>query len=162
MNEITEKLPFSERDIDFQNYTASVLRLCSANRIITDEKINEIRSGLDKAFVETAEQYTKRESSTIPKKQAELLYSSVLYQCDIYLLSLKSLKKAIDELNILPIEIILDRGQKIILNLHKINLKIFVDKSICFCYYHLIRSICFCKDKNKNICFLSNHLYAKL
>lgn len=125
MNEITEKLPFSERDIDFQNYTASVLRLCSANRIITDEKINEIRSGLDKAFVETAEQYTKRESSTIPKKRAELLYSSVLYQCDIYLLSLKSLKKAIDELNILPIEIILDRGQKIILNLHKINLKIF-------------------------------------
>ncbi|MFA5658167.1 MAG: DUF6179 domain-containing protein [Oscillospiraceae bacterium] len=125
MNEITEQLPFSEIDIDIQNYTASVLLLCSANKIISDERITEIRSDLEKAFIETAEQYTKRESSTIPHKRAELLYLSVLYQCDIYLLSLRSLNKAIDELNILPIKIILDRGQKLILNLHEVNLKIF-------------------------------------
>lgn len=125
MNEILGQLPFSENEIDIQNYTANILLLCSANGILTDKKIQEIHLGLDKAFIETAEQYTKRESSTISQKCAERLYSSVLYQADVYLLSLQSLFNAVQEVTLSPIEALLDRGQKLILQLHENNLQIF-------------------------------------
>ncbi len=125
MNEINEQIPFTESNIDKQNYLASLLSLCYANKVISETKLNEIRIGLDKAFVETAEQYTKRASSTISKKRAELVYSSVLYQADIYLLSLHSYQKAIDELKSLSVEDILEKGKECIIQLHEVNIKIF-------------------------------------
>ncbi len=125
MNDISHLLHFSDADIDTQNYTLNILILCSMHNIISDDRIAEIRQSFDYAFIETAEQFTKRESSTIPKKHAEILYSSVLYQADVYLLSLNSLSKAIDELNTVKAEIILERGRTLILSIHEVNQRIF-------------------------------------
>ncbi len=125
MNEISCPLPFSDEDIDIQNYTMSIIVLCSLHDIISDERIAEIRQCFDNAFIETAEQFTKRESSTISEKRAEILYSSVLYQSDIYLLSLNSLTKALNELKTTPMELILEKGRTIIIKLHETNQKIF-------------------------------------
>lgn len=125
MDNITVQLPFSEKDIDIQNYTASLLAYCAVNKIIEEEKLQKIAIGIQAAFTETAEQFTKRESSTITKNRAELLYSSVLYQADVYLMSLSSINEAVNELSSLPIETILERGKEIILSVNEANKKIF-------------------------------------
>jgi|GEM_PF-468839 len=117
MSDIIMHLPFSESDTDIQNYTASLLRLCSVNGLIPEKRQLEIRSELDSTFSETAEQYTKAESSTIPLKIAEQLYSSVLYQCDVYLLSLKSLSKAVEALLNISVKTIISSGRILILQM---------------------------------------------
>ena len=81
--ELEGNLPFVKEDVDIENITASLLSLCSVNNIIPQKKQFEIKHELDELFIENAEQFTKRESSTIPIKQAEKLYQSLLYQADV-------------------------------------------------------------------------------
>lgn len=117
MNETEIKKQITDSEIDNQNYTLSMLRKFSADGTISIQRQNDIRTGLDEAFKEITAQYTERESSTISAKRAEILYSSVLYQCDIYLLSLKSNEKALDALQNLDISEILKEGQTLILQM---------------------------------------------
>lgn len=125
MENFSLQIPAFEEETDVQNYTLDLLSKCFAGGLISDKKLMEIRSGLNKEFTETAEQYTRRESSSLSKKRAELLYSSVLYRSDVYLLSLRSVSKAVDSLNTLPIDMILKEGQKLILSIHDENQHIF-------------------------------------
>lgn len=125
MNELTQSFPFSENDIDEANYTASLISLCAIHNILSENELLKIRTGLDKAFVETAEQFTKRESSTIPKETAEQFYSSLLYQCDIALMQSKAVQGAIDVLKNKDVSDILAKGKSIILALHEDSKRIF-------------------------------------
>lgn len=125
MNSIQSNNPINFKSIDKQNYTINLLNICSINKLISDYKIDEIRECIDAVFKEYAQQYTRRESSTISKKTAELIYSSVLYQSDVYLLSLNSIDLAISELNNISFNDIIEKGQKLILNIHENNFKIF-------------------------------------
>ena len=118
MNEILKKLPFSSEHIDKQNYTASLLQLCTACGVISEARQSEIRAALDSAFTETAEQYTRRESSSISLKLAERLYSSVLYRADIYLLSLRDDRRAAEALLTEPADTMLEKGSHIIMRLY--------------------------------------------
>ncbi len=125
MNNLSLQNPVFEKEIDVQNYTLDILSRCSACGIIPEEKLYKIRSGLNSEFTETAEQFTKRASSSVSRKKAELLYSSVLYRSDVYLLSLRSVNKAVEALKALPIEMILKEGQQIILSMYDENVHIF-------------------------------------
>ncbi len=125
MNNIQSNHPIDFNSIDKQNYTIELLRLCSICNLISVSKFQIIRQCIDMAFKKYAEQYTRRESSTISKKKAELIYSSVLYLSDVYLLSLNSIDLAIKELNDISFNDIIDKGQKLILNIHQENIRIF-------------------------------------
>lgn len=125
MENFSLKILACGNETDVQNYTLDILSRCSAGGIIPEKKLDEIRCGLNKEFTETARQFTRRESNSISRKRAEILYSSVLYRSDVYLLSLKSADRAIDKLKTLPIETILKKGQELILSIHEENLHIF-------------------------------------
>lgn len=125
MNNLSLQNPAFENEINVQNYTLDILSRCSASGIIPDKKLAEIRCGLNKEFTETAEQFTKRASSSVSRKKAELLYSSVLYRSDVCLLSLKSVDRAVEVLKTMPVEMILKEGQQLILSIHEENIHIF-------------------------------------
>ncbi|MFT3952573.1 MAG: DUF6179 domain-containing protein [Oscillospiraceae bacterium] len=125
MCELTGALPFSDADTDSQNYTLSLLRLCSLHKCIPAQRLSEIRSGLEEAFLETAAQFTMRASSSLPKKQAALLYSSVLFQADVFLRGLESPQRAVDALRTMPVAELRKAGQNLILEIHRENVRIF-------------------------------------
>ncbi len=125
MNNPQKRLPFTEEELDEEQYTMSLLRLCMQHQLIDTPHFRAIQNGLNCAFIETAEQFTKRESSTLPRKQAEQLYASVLYQADIALMAYRSPARAVEALNTLGIETILIKGKRIILFLHEQNKKIY-------------------------------------
>ena len=125
MEDIALSLPFSEESVDVQNYTASLLARCAEFNVIDSGKLSEIRQSLTAAFTETAEQFTRRESSSVSRKRAELIYSSVLYWSDVCLLSFNSLFQAVHTLKSCPMSLILSRGQKLILEIHSRNIEIF-------------------------------------
>lgn len=118
-------LPFSEDAVDIENYTASLLLLCAAHQVLPYHTQLSIRQKLNELFIETAEQYTKRESSSLSQKRAEQLYSSVLYPIDLMLFSLQSTKKAIAALHTIPIEGLYQQGKTYILQLHEENRLLF-------------------------------------
>ena len=125
MNRLEKQIPFSENKIDAQNYTTSLLLNCSINGIISNNKIQEIKSCIENEFVELASQLTKRDSSTISKKKAELILDSILYQSDVQLLSLNSMKLAISELNNKDFNKILEMGRDLILKLNEKSRVVF-------------------------------------
>lgn len=110
---------------DRSNYTASLMAICSAQGIITQEHSRKILDELFEEFAETASQYTSRESSSLRRQLAEQLYSSVLYRADVYLLSLGSDKKAAQVLQIVPMKRILELGRELVLKIHEGNRAIF-------------------------------------
>lgn len=114
-NDLTVKLPFSDKNIDFDQYTLSLLKNCFAYGLISTEKQKAIIDSLEIEFLEIARQYTKGESSSITKKCGETLYSSVLYRCDVYLLNLESTENAVLALKNFPLELILEKGKNMIL-----------------------------------------------
>ena len=118
-------LPFSEDEVDNENYTASLLLLCAAHQVLPHDTLLRIRQKLNELFIETAEQYTKRASSSLSLKRAEQLYSSVLYPIDLVLFSLHSTKKAIAALRTIPIETLSQQGKTYILQLHEANRLLF-------------------------------------
>ncbi len=122
---ITLPLPFSEKELDRKNYTASLLALCGNTGMISEETFRKITGDLDAAFTETAAQFTGRESSTISKQHAERIYGSVLYWADVYFLHLPSLSEAVQQLRTLPMHVILNRGRERILALHQENLTFY-------------------------------------
>jgi len=123
--ELKENLPFKKEDVDIENITASLIMLCSVNEIISQEKQYEIKRELDELFIENAEQFTKRESSTLPVKQAEKLYQSLLYQADVFLLSLSNIKKAVKALSNMSIKSIVNNGKELILKYYEETRLIF-------------------------------------
>lgn len=98
MKQIINRLPFDKNDVDTQNYMVSLLKLCSFHKIIESTKILALKKQFDEIFKENARQYTKGESSSISLKSAEKLYSSIFYNCDVYLKNLKSVEKAVEVL----------------------------------------------------------------
>ncbi len=107
------------------NYTASLLAICSAQGLISQEHIRKILDELFEEFAEIASQYTFRESSSLRRELAEQLYSSVLYRADVYLLSLGSDKKAVQALTVVPMKRILELGRELVLKIHDGNRAIF-------------------------------------
>ena len=101
--------------IDKENYTISLLQHCSVLGVIQPEKILQIKKFFQDEFVETASQYTKRENSTLPRKSADEIYRSVLYQSDIFLLSLSDTDTAVDALKNMSLEKILYKGKDLIM-----------------------------------------------
>ncbi len=110
---------------DRSNYTASLMAICSAQGIISQEHSRKILDELFEEFAEIASQYTFRESSSLRRELAEQLYSSVLYRADVYLLSLGSDKKAIEALVSIPMKQILELGRELVLKIHEGNRAVF-------------------------------------
>ncbi len=110
---------------DRSNYTASLMAICSAQGLISQEHIRKILDELFEEFAEIASQYTFRESSSLRRELAEQLYSSVLYRSDVYLLSLGSDKKAAQVLTVVPMKRILELGRELVLKIHEGNRAIF-------------------------------------
>lgn len=145
MNDIEFELPFSQKDIDVQNYTLSLLSACLQSGIITNEETEKINRDITEAFVETCEQFTRRESSTIGKKRAELIYSSVLYWSDIYLMNLGSVNRSIQCLKNCSMSDILKYGCDLILKIHNNNARLYEKLCIskidtdCYEYNYVIK-----------------------
>lgn len=124
-NELIEQLPFSEKDVDIENITASLLALSALHNILTDTFLSNLRCQFDKIFIENATQFTKSESSTIPIQRAEILYESILYHSDVYLLSLGSILEALKALSSMEISKIVENGKTLILQYYN-------DAQVCF------------------------------
>lgn len=128
-----QSVPFNSPEVaqpplgapDRSNYTASLLAICSAQGLISQEHIRKILDELFEEFAEIASQYTFRESSSLRRELAEQLYSSVLYRSDVYLLSLGSDKKAVQVLQVVPMKRILELGRELVLKIHEGNRAIF-------------------------------------
>ncbi len=103
-----------QKEIDKDNYTLSLLEYCIINNIIDMTKQTKIKNVLDNEFIEMANQFTMRASSTISKKQAELIYNSILYQSDVCLLSLNDDENAVRALLNEDITEILNHGKQLI------------------------------------------------
>lgn len=113
MNEPELVLPFSPSEVDRVHYAASLLQLGAP--LLTPDQQGAIKAGLDDAFVETAAQFTKRASSTLPRRQAERLYESVVYQLDAALRSYPGDTAALRALQTVPVSRLLQQGQRLIL-----------------------------------------------
>lgn len=113
MNEPEMMLPFSESEIDYDNYTFSLLCLCTMHKIITNPEF--IKNEIDKIFVENANQYSKREKSSLPIKTAREIYNSILYTSDVYLRSLNNNYFAVQTLCRTKFDLIILKGQQLIM-----------------------------------------------
>ena len=110
-------IPFSAENIDRSNYTLSLIeKMLEADMLSVDRQL-ELKRTFDEVFRETAEQYTQRASGSLSRSRAEPLYSSVLYRCDVYLLSLNSDSLAADKLKRCSPALMLARGTEKILSL---------------------------------------------
>lgn len=78
-------VPVEPDALDPRNYTLSLLEACREKGLLDDAQSGRIRLGLDRIFAETAAEYTRRASSTIPRTTARQLYDAVLFRCDAYL-----------------------------------------------------------------------------
>lgn len=124
--EITLAHAFTERDVDRRSFTLSLLSLCSAEGLIPQSRQLEIRKSLDRLFVSLAERYTKHASSSVSKAAAEKLYGSLLYTCDVYLLSLDfEVAVGIVCAQEVAFEDIYSRGEALILDYYDLSAKIF-------------------------------------
>lgn len=95
--------------------TLSLLQTAALAGWLAPQKLRIIKAELEQAFVETANQYTKRASSSIAKEIAECLYQSILMQCDIFLFQNHDAMEALHLLAALSIPQILAEGQQRIL-----------------------------------------------
>lgn len=102
-------------EIDKRNYTLSLLSVCIEKELISPERQTELLSQFNEVFLETARQYAKRASSTIPKAVAEKIYLSLFFQSDVYLQSLDSDRKAAILLLTKPASELTDLGKKLLL-----------------------------------------------
>ncbi len=110
---------------DRSNYVASLIAICSAQGLVSEEQSRKILNELFEEFAEIAAQYTSRESSSLRRELAEQLYSSVLYRADVYLLSLGSDKKAAEALIGVPMKRILELGRELLLRIREGNRAVF-------------------------------------
>ena len=118
-NSAVKTLPFSEKDVDSNNLTISLLQLLSLHHCISEVLQKQIKADLEGIFIEFAGQFTKRESSTLPVKAADKIYQSILYQADVYLRSINSIYTAVQILCSTPMKIIVQKGQSLILQYYK-------------------------------------------
>ena len=124
MNDIKASGKLPER-ISAENYTANLIEICAAKKIIDKSRLDIIQNTLAKHFYETAEQFTKRSSGSVSEKRARLLTESVLYRSDAYLLGLRSHERAVHALCMEDMEDILQKGEETVRKLFYESADIF-------------------------------------
>lgn len=82
------RIPVEPDQLDPKNYTLSLLGACRNAGLLEDARCSCIRHALDQEFAETAAEYTRRGSSTMPRSAARQLYDAVLFRWDACLRSL--------------------------------------------------------------------------
>lgn len=125
MGNIQVNSPLSDFVPDYSSYTLSLIRHCTLKELIPESRLKEIMDGIFVEFAEIAEQYTKRESSTVSKAIGERLYIGALYHFDVSLISLNSHEKAVAALNTRPMWEIFESGRKMIEFIAHDNCRIF-------------------------------------
>lgn len=108
-------VPVEPDALDPRNYTLSLLEACREKGLLDDAQCGRIQLGLGRIFAETAAEYTRRASSTIPRTTARQLYDAVLFRCDAYLSRLP-LSEGIHLLQQGNMEEICHRGMECILD----------------------------------------------
>lgn len=93
-----------------KDYTMHLLQTAAAYNLLPAEKLEELRSGLQRAAAERAAQYTAGRSTTVTRRQAEAFYASVFTQLDAVLLTAPSDPEALEELRTTPLTELLDQG----------------------------------------------------
>ncbi len=84
--------------IDITNYTSSLAEEALRCGIFTEEDICRIQMGLMESLSEVIGFYTKGESTSVKKDSAAEFSKSILYNADVYLLSLGSHSTASEQL----------------------------------------------------------------
>lgn len=125
MAAIQKNSPLSGFVPDYSSYTLSLIKYCSLNNLIPESRLKEIMDGIFVEFAEIAEQYTRRESSTVSKAIGERLYTGALYHFDVYLITLNSHERAVGELTSKPTWEIFESGRRLIDFIDKDNCRIF-------------------------------------
>lgn len=105
---------FLNIETDINNYTATLLNSCAVNNLLSVTKMNDIKMQFTTEFLEYADRYTLRESSSIPVSTAEKITGSLMFCCDVFLLSYNSHKKAIHAIENMKIPEIIKNGQSLI------------------------------------------------
>ncbi len=124
MDELTRRLPVSPSTLDTRQYTLSLLAACNAQNLLSEARQQTLKAALDAAFLETAAQFTKRDSGSLSEALAEQLYAAVLYRMDAFLLGMPP-EQAVDALQTMPPEAMLEQGTDRILRLFEETKAIF-------------------------------------
>lgn len=124
MDKLTKRLPFSPSALDTRQYTLSLLAACNAQNLLSEARQQTLKAALDAAFLETAAQFTKRDSGSLSETLAEQLYAAVLYRMDAFLLSMPP-EQAVEALQTMPPEAMLEQGADRILRLFEETKAIF-------------------------------------
>ena len=114
MNTDISNRQFFSEETDINNFTASLLNSCALHNLIPIQRLNEIGVQLSDEFIEYADRYTLRASSSVPVKTAEKIMGSLMFCCDVFLLGLNSVPKAIKALDEMKISEIIKSGQSLI------------------------------------------------
>lgn len=125
MGSIQKNSPLADFIPDYSCYTLSLIWHCALKEMISESRLQQIMDGIFIEFAEIAEQYTKRESGSVSKEIGERLYTGALFHFDVYLLSLDSHVKAMQELVSRPTWEIFELGRKLIEIIDRDNCRIF-------------------------------------
>ncbi len=96
--------------ISFSEYTLSLLREAEKAGLITAEKEEALKAKLFNGLAGVIDEYTEGKSTSVSNDKANELMSSLLYNIDAYLISLKDPMKALDELDNKTVSFLFDAG----------------------------------------------------
>ena len=96
--------------LNYSEYTLSLLREAEKLGLITGEEEEVLRAKIFNGLAVVIDEYTEGKSSSVSNDKANELMSSLLYNIDAYLISLKDPMKALEELNSKTVTYLFDAG----------------------------------------------------
>lgn len=96
--------------LNYAEYTLSLLREAEKIGLITAEEEEALKAKIFNGLAGVIDEYTEGKSSSVSNDKANELMSSLLYNIDAYLISLKDPMKAFDELSSKTVNHLFDAG----------------------------------------------------
>lgn len=96
--------------LNYSEYTLSLLREAEKLGLITGEEEEVLKAKIFNGLAVVIDEYTEGKSSSVSNEKANELMSSLLYNIDAYLISLKDPMKALEELNSKTVTYLFDAG----------------------------------------------------
>ncbi len=96
--------------LNYAEYTLSLLREAEKIGLITAEEEESLKAKIFNGLAGVIDEYTEGKSTSVSNDKANELMSSLLYNIDAYLISLKDPMKAFDELKNKTVNFLFDAG----------------------------------------------------
>ena len=96
--------------LSFSEYTLSLLREAEKAGLITSDEEEVIKAKIFNGLASVIDEYTEGKSTSVSNEKANELMSSLLYNIDAYLISLKDPMKAFSELQNKTVTFLFDSG----------------------------------------------------